>query len=60
MRNAVGVCKAVREDGKEVVGGRERVIENGEGLEGVGVVWGYMSSRGHQGIIVRLKGVWHN
>lgn len=60
MRSAVGVCKAVREDGEEVVGGRERAIGNGEGLECVGVVWGYMSSRGHQDIIVRLKGVWHN
>ena len=40
MRNAVGVCKAVREDGEEVVGGRERVTENREGLEGVRVGWG--------------------
>ena len=40
MRNAVGVCKAVREDGEEVVGGRERVTENREGLEGERVGWG--------------------
>lgn len=40
MRNALGVCKAVREDDEEVVGGRERVIENREGLEGVWVGWG--------------------
>ena len=44
VRNAVGVCKAVREDGEEVVGGRERVIENRERLEGVGVGWGHGGS----------------